>query len=617
MTIIHSLWQGLLVYFVLKLVLLAGYSLPASKKYWLALTGLVVVAGWFIYTLTSEVNIYNWLAQKPVTTNPKLPLMLQLPVNIPQFNEQALRYYYNIEKYLPYITVLYVAGLLFNTSRLILARKQINTIRQGMTLDMQLQRTLDKFAEMLNIDIKVNIGLSKLVDVPCMVGYFKPLILLPLTLSTYLTAEEIESILLHELAHVKRNDYLLNIAQQVITTLLFFNPFAHLISQLINQERENSCDDIVVQMAPSPFIYAGALLKIEEGRQTTIKLAMAATGKKYLLLNRIERIMKTKNTIGNTRQVLLPISLFIIAIISMAVFNPQIANGKISVANISPAIKKAVAAITPPFNADTTPKKKDASAKTAGNQSSQSLQALTDITNDHSNQYQVLGFGDPEMDEIVAEINKHKKIVNDYFETPEYKTLVANKEKSKLVEGFYDNDTLKNIMLSLDEIDHRIKSNWGGQDGKDTELYKQRTELGSKVGAYYSSDEFKSLNEALQKKYNINPNKIHSEDDDANYRKYEAELTDKLPADIKEETAGLKTLSDQLYQQVSSPEFKAAFKQLKLMLDSMKSYYKKPHIKQYENNSDDYQQYSRLLLAYKNNPEITREQQIIRDLSFW
>ena len=85
-----------------------------------------------------------------------------------------------------------------------------------MSIDIALQYQVTKFAGMFNIGKKVKVGLSKLVDVPCMVGYFKPVILLPFTLATYLSAEEIEAILLHELAHIKRNDYLINLLQQVI-----------------------------------------------------------------------------------------------------------------------------------------------------------------------------------------------------------------------------------------------------------------------------------------------------------------------------------------------------------------------------------------------------------------
>ena len=86
--------------------------------------------------------------------------------------------------------------------------------------------------------------------------------------------------------------------------MLFFNPFAQLINRIINQERENGCDDLVVEKTGKPLIYAQALLKLEETQGIQFQLALAATGKKYHLLNRIERIMKTKKPIGNVRHLL-------------------------------------------------------------------------------------------------------------------------------------------------------------------------------------------------------------------------------------------------------------------------------------------------------------------------
>ena len=282
-TIIHSLWQGLLIYFALRLVLVFSAQLNSSKRYLLAVTSLAAISGWFIYTLIYEIHIYNWLAVIPAKFS-AMPLMLELPANVSQFNDQTIRYYYNIEGYLPYITIIYVLGLLFNIIRLLLGRRKINAIKQTMSIDTRLQRQVNRFTAMLNIDHRVKVGLSNLVDVPCMVGYLKPLILLPLTLPTYLATEEIEAILLHELAHIKRNDYVVNLLQQVISTLLFFNPCAQLINRIINEERENCCDDLVIQLTPNPVIYAKALLKLEQTHENNMRLAMAATGKKVPII---------------------------------------------------------------------------------------------------------------------------------------------------------------------------------------------------------------------------------------------------------------------------------------------------------------------------------------------
>src|SRR5471030_794892 len=92
-TIIHSLWQGLLIYFMLRLALTFGANLSSSKKYLFAVASLVAITGWFMYTLVNEIHIYNWLAVKPDKLS-AMPLMLELPVNINQLSDQSIRYYY-------------------------------------------------------------------------------------------------------------------------------------------------------------------------------------------------------------------------------------------------------------------------------------------------------------------------------------------------------------------------------------------------------------------------------------------------------------------------------------------------------------------------------------------
>ncbi|ASU35994.1 hypothetical protein [Mucilaginibacter xinganensis] len=117
-TIIHSLWQGLLIYFVLRLALMFSGKLSASKKYLFAAVSLLAITGWFCYTFINQINIYNWLAIAP-SKLPILPLLAELPSGIGQFSDQSVRYFYSIEEYLPYIATAYVIGLLFNTGRLI------------------------------------------------------------------------------------------------------------------------------------------------------------------------------------------------------------------------------------------------------------------------------------------------------------------------------------------------------------------------------------------------------------------------------------------------------------------------------------------------------------------
>ncbi len=339
-TIVHSLWQGLIIYIALRVFMLLMPRVQSAVKYRVACAALAGTLCWFIYTLFTELGHYNWLSASALQIAP-----ITLPAIFHSVSAPANRYYITIAGYMPYLTMLYVVGLVFNTLKLSLAWNSIYRIRQNSS-NAGFEGTVKRLAAKLNLKKTVQSAFNEWVDVPCITGFIKPVILLPLSITCYLNTEEIEAILLHELAHIKRNDYLLNFIQQVIGIVLFFNPFARLVNKIINEERENCCDDIVVHVTGSPFIYAQALLKLEENKQHQWQLALAATGKKYELLHRIERIMKTNNETINIRPVLITLLALTCSISSIAWLNPEIKDGKLALKNITPAMRLISSAIT-------------------------------------------------------------------------------------------------------------------------------------------------------------------------------------------------------------------------------------------------------------------------------
>lgn len=122
-----------------------------------------------------------------------------------------------------------------------------------------------------------------------MVGYLRPLVLLPASAITGLSTLEIELILAHELAHVRRHDYVVNLAQTVIEALLFYHPGMWWVSSQIRRERENCCDDIAVALSGSRAIYVQALARLEEQRSATPAAVLAVTGGS--LLKRVRRLL--------------------------------------------------------------------------------------------------------------------------------------------------------------------------------------------------------------------------------------------------------------------------------------------------------------------------------------
>jgi beta-lactamase regulating signal transducer with metallopeptidase domain len=617
-TIIHSLWQGLLIYFLLKVVLLFASGLPASKKYLMAVSSLLVITGWFAYTLVHEIQIYDWLAKPSTLAN--MPLVLELPANMRHFNDATIRYYYSIEKYMPYVTAVYVLGLMLNMVRVVLAHRKIRTIKRTMSLGVQLQQQIATFAKKLNITQKVRVGFSQMVDVPCIVGFLKPVILLPITLSTYLEAEEIEAILMHELAHIKRNDYIINLLQQVITTLLFFNPCVLLINKIIGEERENSCDDLVVDSTQAPVVYAKALFKLEQNRQNELQLALAVTGKKYQLLNRIERIMKTKKQMPSIRPTLVAMLILTIGVSSLALLNPEIAQGKISVKAITPEVMKG-------FVTDTIPVKKAAKAKkTAEKAAIKNREVITTkikaeiaaaktknrVTYTYGNYSYNEGIDDPQLEKLSKEVERHGDAIGKYYDSPEFKAKSEEMDKlGKQIDAFYNSPEIKQATANQEKAAAEYEKAWGGRGADMEKTGKQMEGLGKKIETYFNAPEFKALNDKLKKKYGIS-NDDYNDRSNENYRKYQAELDQNLSPEIKETTAQMRKLGEQMRGLSNSPDAVKQRDEMRAAGENMRKAYNNPDIKATQERMRKLGQEMR---NYTDNPDMKKEKEELRAAS--
>lgn len=151
---------------------------------------------------------------------------------------------------------------------------------------------VQKISAHLGIRKSVKVYLSRLVKSPVTIGFLKPVILIPVAALNNLNVQQVEAVLLHELSHIKRHDYLLNLLLTLVHVFLYFNPFVKLFIRKIEMERENCCDEMVLQFEYDKLSYASALLELEKQSRTP-ELAMAAANKNYLL-NRIEKIVGIK-----------------------------------------------------------------------------------------------------------------------------------------------------------------------------------------------------------------------------------------------------------------------------------------------------------------------------------
>lgn len=161
--------------------------------------------------------------------------------------------------------------------------------RLGTPATGDVLETLSKLLDRAGVRQPVRLLVSAAAGVPSMVGWWKPVILLPLAVLTDLSPRQLEAILAHELAHIRRHDYLVNLLQCVLETLLFYHPAVWWISARIRRERENACDDLAVQWSGDRLTVARALTAIEELRGPAMPLALAA--RDGVLLERIKRLL--------------------------------------------------------------------------------------------------------------------------------------------------------------------------------------------------------------------------------------------------------------------------------------------------------------------------------------
>lgn len=187
-----------------------------------------------------------------------------------------------------------------------LKRTDIHTATAGWCATMQ------QMAQRLGIKEKIKLLESGMAKIPMVIGHLKPVILIPVGLLNALSTAEVEAILMHELAHIRRRDYLVNLLQSLVEIVFFFNPAVLWVSQLIKTERENCCDDIALLNNTSKHNYIQALVSCEEYQQGSAAYAIAFSGQKNSLIDRVKRIVNKRNhSLNNFEKSFLTICLVI------------------------------------------------------------------------------------------------------------------------------------------------------------------------------------------------------------------------------------------------------------------------------------------------------------------
>ncbi len=186
-----------------------------------------------------------------------------------------------------------VCGLAFRNVGGLWMIRRLRTKSQKSTAPAEVQERFARIVAALGLKREVLLRMSDAIAGPITVGAWKTVVLLPVSALSGLGPEELEVVLAHELAHVRRADFVWNLLQTVAETLFFFHPAVWWISGRVRHERELCCDDLALEVCPNPVVYASALFHLEEQRSRQLHLAMALDGNqgRQTLRMRIARIL--------------------------------------------------------------------------------------------------------------------------------------------------------------------------------------------------------------------------------------------------------------------------------------------------------------------------------------
>jgi beta-lactamase regulating signal transducer with metallopeptidase domain len=276
--VLNSLWQMAFLWVVYQLF--TGIFRKATPAHKSSFASSLILFGfaWFVYTLFS-------ILVAPTPENGAITGAIIAPGNNKQLNDW-------LSTMLPVASLIYLCLLVLPFFYFIRNYRYVQAIRRYELnkVDVEWRIFVKNLAARMGITKPVKVWLSGIVTSPVTIGYLKPVILLPLAAINNLSTQQIEAILLHELAHIRRYDYLMNLVIRFIHAVLYFNPFVKALVKTVEREREKSCDEMVLQFQYDPYGYASALLTLEKVNQVK-PLTVAASGGKNDLVHRIECLL--------------------------------------------------------------------------------------------------------------------------------------------------------------------------------------------------------------------------------------------------------------------------------------------------------------------------------------
>ena len=279
LTLVHFLWQGLAVAFVLKIVFWLLPKTNAQLRYAAATIALFsclllpFITFFYIYQPENIVNQAVHLS--PIAT------LFDLSKNQ---GEQAI-WQQSFAETLPHLTIIWLSVAALLAIKMLLEMRSVTRLpyEQSVEASLNLERRFVELCQRMGFDKLPKLRISLKTKVPMAIGFLKPVVVLPASMITGLTPAQLDMLILHELAHIRRHDYLVNLLQSFAEIILFFHPVIYWISKQMRVEREFCSDDMAVKQCGNAIAYAHTLadtasLCHKHRNQSIPMMAMAASG---------------------------------------------------------------------------------------------------------------------------------------------------------------------------------------------------------------------------------------------------------------------------------------------------------------------------------------------------
>lgn len=324
MALLHFLWQGLVIGLAAYAAISSLRGQSANARYWTAVAFLLLMAAAPVITVvvsmpdSSRASVLRTaanLSSAPRPSAQNLPNRIgDSAANVATSSTSVNSAFALQTSWRPFIAVAWLLGVGWMSCRFLAASIAAIRLRWiGVSpAPLEIQSLARRLSTTLRVLQPWSIHVSTLVASPLVVGCLRPMILLPASTLTQLAPSQLEAILLHELAHLRRFDLWINQFQALIETLLFFHPAVWWLSRQVTKEREHCCDDLAVSMLGDRGVYVNTLLALAEIPQTREALAMSAQGKS--LSARIARLYATRPT---TRALYLPQAAAMLLVVSV------------------------------------------------------------------------------------------------------------------------------------------------------------------------------------------------------------------------------------------------------------------------------------------------------------